>query len=88
MINNLADTFKQILGLNKSINKENIECAIDDNIVDCVEIDEEPYIGVPAPTVLSDDPWFGPAVISDANRDYMEQEIFIKQQQYLSLIHI
>jgi hypothetical protein len=82
MINNLADTFKQILGLNKSINKENIECAIDDNIVDCVEIDEEPYIGVPAPTVLSDDPWFGPAVISDANRDYMEQEIFIKQQQY------
>ena len=57
MINNLADTFKQILGLNKSINKENIECAIDDNIVDCVEIDEEPYIGVPAPTVLSDDPW-------------------------------
>jgi len=28
----------------------------------------------PAPKYLKDDPWFGPAVISDANRDYMEKE--------------
>ena len=28
----------------------------------------------PAPRVLKDDPWFGPAVISDVNRDYMERE--------------
>ena len=29
---------------------------------------------IPAPRVLSDDPWFGPAVISDANRDYVEEQ--------------
>ena len=34
----------------------------------------KPYVGVPAPRVLQDDPWFGPAFISDANRDYMERE--------------
>ena len=28
----------------------------------------------PAPKYLKDDPWFRPAVISDANRDYMEKE--------------
>ena len=42
----------------------------------------ENYTGVPAPKVLEDDPWFGPAPISDANRDYMEQETLIKQQEY------
>ena len=34
----------------------------------------KPYTGVPAPKVLQDDPWFGPAFISDANKDYMERE--------------
>lgn len=29
---------------------------------------------VPAPRVLSDDPWFGPAFISDTNRQYLEQK--------------
>lgn len=29
---------------------------------------------VPAPQVLKDDEWFGPAVISDSNKDYMERE--------------
>tara|TARA_B100000524_G_C23360650_1_gene265634 strand:- start:68 stop:358 length:291 start_codon:yes stop_codon:yes gene_type:complete len=29
---------------------------------------------IPAPRVLSDDPWFGPAVISDANRIYLAQK--------------
>jgi hypothetical protein len=27
------------------------------------------------------DPWFGPAVISDLNKDYMEQETLAKQQE-------
>jgi hypothetical protein len=40
------------------------------------------YVGVPAPKVLEDDPWFGPAPISDANLDYMKQETLIKQQEY------
>jgi hypothetical protein len=64
-----------------------VECAIDDEVVDCESLEApihgySPYIGVPAPKVLEDDPWFGPAPISDANRDYMEQETLIKQEEY------
>jgi len=74
MIATLTDTLKGILGLNKEISEEDIECAIDESIVDCTEIEEEPYTGVPAPVVLVEDPWFGSAVVSDANKDYMERE--------------
>ena len=42
----------------------------------------ENYVGVPAPVYLKDDEWFGPAPISDANWDYMEQETLIKQQEH------
>ena len=62
---------------------DDIECAIDDNVVDCSEMDEEPYVGIPAPAYLEEDPWFGPAPIrSEKQLDYMEQETFIKQQEY------
>ena len=62
---------------------DDIECAIDDNVVDCSEMDEEPYVGIPAPTYLEEDPWFGPAPIrSEKQLDYMEQETFIKQQEH------
>ena len=50
----------------KPIEEEKIECAIDENIVDC-ESDAfkqdaiNYYTGVPAPTYLSDDDWFGGA---------------------------
>jgi len=39
------------------------------------------YVGVPAPKVLSDDIWFGPAVISDANKEYVKRETEIKKQE-------
>ena len=69
--------------------KENIECAIDDETVDCVELREQydevesskqdAYIGVPAPAYLTDDPWFGPApVLTEKQMDYMAQETEIK----------
>ena len=62
---------------------DDIECAIDDNVVDCSEMDEEPYVGIPAPAYLEEDPWFGPAPIrSEKQLDYMEQETFIKQQEH------
>ena len=35
-----------------------VECAIDEEVVDCSEMDSPPYIGVPAPAFLTDDPWF------------------------------
>ena len=79
MINKIKEKLSQVF-FSKDSNKlpfwdeSNIECAIDENIVDCAEMDEEPYTGVPAPVVLTEDPWFGPAVVSDANKDYMERE--------------
>ena len=69
--------------LQKKAGTFNVECAIDEEVVDCNEMDSPPYIGVPAPVYLEDDPWFGPAPIrSEKQLDYMEQETIIKQQQY------
>ena len=65
------------------LGSEEIECAIDEKVVDCGEMDNPPYIGVPAPAYLEDDPWFGPApTLTEKQQDYMEQETFIKQQQH------
>ena len=74
MIETFTSALKGILGLNKKISEEEIECAIDENIVECTEMEEEPFTGVPAPIVLTKDPWFGSAPVSDANIDYMERE--------------
>ena len=60
---------------------EDIECAIDEEVVDCDEMDSPPYIGVPAPKYLKEDEWFGSPVISDKSQDYMEKETEIKKQE-------
>ena len=44
---------------------EEIECAIDEDVVDCEEMDSPPYIGVPAPDYLPEDPWFSAPVFSE-----------------------
>jgi len=71
--------------------EKELECAVDETTVPCETLGEVYYspeaqgtwwTGVPAPAVLEDDPWFGPAPISDSNRDYMEQETLIKQEEY------
>ena len=68
----------------KPIEEEKIECAIDENIVDC-ESDAfkqdaiNYYTGVPAPAYLSDDDWFGGAPsLTEKQIDYMAQETEIK----------
>ena len=60
-----------------------VECAIDEEVVDCDEMDSPPYVGVPAPAYLVPDPWFGNEAppYSEKQLDYMEQETLIKQQQ-------
>tara|TARA_B100002019_G_scaffold242312_1_gene218587 strand:+ start:45 stop:443 length:399 start_codon:yes stop_codon:yes gene_type:complete len=84
MIKKIVDAFKKI---NTQIPDENIECAIDDQTVECEgEAFKQDalnyYTGVPAPAYLEDDPWFGPAPVrSEKQLDYIEQETFIKQQQ-------
>ena len=59
MITTLTDTLNCILGLNKLISKEEIECAIDEQTVNCAVMEEEPaYTGVPAPVLTPHDDWF------------------------------
>jgi hypothetical protein len=59
MITTLTDALKGILGLNKQISEEEIECAIDEQTVDCAVMEEEPaYVGVPAPVLTPHDDWF------------------------------
>ena len=84
MITTLTDALKGILGLNKQISEEQIECAIDDQTVNCAVMEEEPaYTGVPAPAYLKDDEWFGPAPeYTEKQKDYMVQETEIKRQEF------
>ena len=59
-----------------------VECAIDEEVVDCDEMDNPPFVGVPAPAYLEYDPWFGAAPPrSEKQRDYMERETQMKQQE-------
>ena len=64
------------------LGSEEIECAIDEKVVDCDEMDSPPYIGVPAPVYLEDDAWFGGAPKpTEKQQDYMEQETEFKKQE-------
>ena len=83
MITTLTDALKGILGLNKPIDEEKVECAIDEDIVECSEMDAPAYTGVPAPAYLKDDEWFGPASeYTEKQKDYMVQETEIKRQEF------
>ena len=77
--------------------EENIECSIDKQKIECSKLEApifkcgpghfshgySPYVGVPAPVYLNDDPWFGPAPVRSQNQiDYMQQEIEIKRREF------
>ena len=69
--------------LQKKAGTFKVEGDIEEDVVKCSKDDTSPLVGVPAPTYLKNDPWFGPAPIkSEKQIDYMEQETLIKQQQY------
>ena len=69
----------------QKITDEDIECAIDDNTVDCGKFDddqEKSYVGVPAPVLNPVDEWFAspygcatPA-ITEKQKEYQESEAF------------
>tara|TARA_R100000315_G_C5145002_1_gene82908 strand:- start:183 stop:581 length:399 start_codon:yes stop_codon:yes gene_type:complete len=83
---------KQIINklFSQTISEKDIECAIDETIVDCEHFDDDQdkaYVGVPAPILTPVDNWFSspygcPPVITQKQKDYMEQETIIKQQQF------
>ena len=60
MINTIKETIKGILGIEKKIDEEDIECAIDEDVVECDGLDYEDqyYTGVPAPVIAPHDDWF------------------------------
>ena len=65
-----------------TFNEEDLECSIDEDVVDCIELDEDPvYVGVPAPVISPTDEWFNPPVLTEKGIDYMEQETAIKMQE-------
>ena len=70
------------------IKPKKVECAIDDQIVDCEgEAFKQDalnyYTGVPAPAYLKDDEWFGPSPeYTEKQKDYMVQETEIKRQEF------
>ena len=45
-------------------------------------MDAPPYTGVTAPVYLQNDEWFGTAVVSEKQKDYMVQETEIKRQEF------
>ena len=73
----------------QKISEKDIECAIDENTVDCNHFDDDQdkaYVGVPAPILNPIDDWFAspygcPSTITDKQQDYMIQEAEIKKQE-------
>lgn len=86
---------KQILSKLFTQKPKDLECAIDEDKVDCEHLDDDQdkaYVGVPAPILNPVDEWFsssygcpGPA-ITEKQKDYMEQETVMKQQEQNSSI--
>ena len=77
----------------ENITKEKIECAIDETVVEC---EGEaftndalnyyaPYTGVPAPVLTPHDDWFSNenSVVTEIQKDYMEQETALKKEEAL-----
>ena len=77
---------KQIINklFSQKISEEDIECAIDENIVDCNHFDDDQdkaYVGVPAPILNPIDEWFSapygcPSAITEKQKEYQESEAF------------
>ena len=83
-MNKIIKTIKNIFIPETEIIEDKIECAIDDEIIECKEMDEEPVnTGVPAPVYLKEDDWFGPAPeYTEKQKDYMKMETEIKRQEF------
>ena len=84
---------KQIINklFSQKISEEDIECAIDENIVDCEHFDDDQdkaYVGVPAPVMTPVDNWFSGSYgfateipITEKQKDYMERENEMKMAE-------
>ena len=86
MIKKTIKAIKEIFIPLDEFKKDDVICEIDDQTVNCEgeAFTQDalnyyaPYVGVPAPAYLSEDPWFGSPVYSEKQKDYMEMETEIK----------
>ena len=73
MINTITDTLKNILGFTK---QKEVKCTIDDLEAPLFECGPGHltqgygFVGIPAPKVLKNDPWFGEPVKSEKQLEY------------------
>ena len=79
MIKKIKETLGQIFHSPEATGSWDVECAIDEDVVDCNEFEEDGldyedqyYTGVPAPDYLEIDPWFSPPVLSEKQMTYKE----------------
>jgi len=63
--------------------EKDIECAIDEDVVECSEMESPPYTGIPAPILTPVDDWFSApyGCPTEKQQDYMTQEAEIKKQE-------
>lgn len=64
MINTVAKFIRQVFIPRSEFLEDEIECTVDDEQVDCKEL-ESPYLGVPAPEYLPEDDWFPAPILSE-----------------------
>ena len=83
--------------INKIFSEKDIECAIDEDTIDCDKLEAPPgeygpghftqgygsYVGVPAPILTPVDDWFSSpyGCPTEKQKDYMEKEAEIKKQE-------
>ena len=79
MISTIKNLIKNLF-IPKFEYQEKVECAIDEDVVECSEMDTPPYTGVPAPVVPPSDSWFQDPPRTQKQEDYMEMETEIKKE--------
>jgi len=79
MISTIKNLIKNLF-IPKFEHQEKVECAIDENVVECSEMDTPPYTGVPAPVVPPSDSWFQDPPRTQKQEDYMEIETEVKKE--------
>ena len=75
IIKAIKETLGQVFHSPEATGSWEVECAIDEDVVECEEMDSPSFTGVPAPVVLTDDPWFGSAPTpTEKQKEYQQQE--------------
>ena len=86
----IIKAIKTLLEPKRKITEDQIQCAIDEQIVDCegeaFTNDAlnyyEPYTGIPAPVYLEPDPWFG-----NEAPPYTEKQQEYRQSEAIERLH-